>query len=119
MNALIDRLQITLEARADLLAGESDSAFRLLAGFYEGNRNLVADLYGRTLVLWDYSDSFESGEQLLGAAQEFYLSVIPGVDCVVWKYRTAWWGKSLWIIYRHRVRLFPACLSGSHLKQVI
>jgi len=86
---LTDKLQLALAARADLLAGDPDTAFRLLAGFYEGNRNLVADIYGRTLVLWDYSASVAAGEQLLGAAQELLLSKIPWIDCVVWKHRTS------------------------------
>jgi 23S rRNA (cytosine1962-C5)-methyltransferase len=89
MNTLTDRLQLALDARADLLVGDSTAALRLFAGFYEGYSDLVVDLYGQTLVLFDYSESLEAGGQTLSMAQDYLLENLPWVDCTIWKRRTA------------------------------
>ena len=89
MDTLIHRLHLALESRENFLDGESGAALRLFAGFYEGCSDLVADLYGRTLVLFDYSVSLEMGEQTLGIAQDYLLERLPWVNCVIWKRRTA------------------------------
>ena len=89
MDTLINRLRLALEPRANSLDGGSGAALRLFAGFYEGCPDLVADLYGRTLVLFDYSESLEMGEQTLGVAQDYLLERLPWVNCVIWKRRNA------------------------------
>jgi 23S rRNA (cytosine1962-C5)-methyltransferase len=89
MDTLIDRLKLALDARADLLDGESGTAQRLFAGFYEGCPDLVVDLYGSTLVLFDYSESLDVGEQALDVAQDYLLERFSWVNCVIWKRRAA------------------------------
>ena len=89
MDTLIDRLKLALDARADLLDGESGTAQRLFAGFYEGCPDLVVDLYSSTLVLFDYSESLDVGEQALDVAQDYLLERFSWVNCVIWKRRAA------------------------------
>jgi 23S rRNA (cytosine1962-C5)-methyltransferase len=85
----IDHLVRALEARLDLLDAEHNSALRLFAGFYEGCPDLVADLYARTLVLFDYAPSLRDGAGSLQQAQTCYLDRLPWIDCVVQKKRGA------------------------------
>lgn len=49
-------LKRALDARAGLIQPLHRSAIRLFAGFYEGWNDLVVDLYGNTLLLWNYAD---------------------------------------------------------------
>jgi 23S rRNA (cytosine1962-C5)-methyltransferase len=58
---LEERLALALEARSNILKDEHTTALRLFAGFYEGCPGLVVDLYGSTLVLFDYAKSLPEG----------------------------------------------------------
>ena len=82
---LIELLARALVARSDLIDADHATGLRLFSGFYEGQPNLIADLYAQTLVLFDYG---ESGE-ILNAAQEFYLEKFPWINCVIRKTRSA------------------------------
>jgi len=88
-------LELALEARTDLMDAQHGAVLRLFAGFYEGSfdikggRELVADLYAHTLVLFDHSKDEWEGEANLHLAQEFYLHQLPWIDCVVQKRRYA------------------------------
>jgi 23S rRNA (cytosine1962-C5)-methyltransferase len=87
--SLAPRLQQALDAR---LAGRSpnpDEALRLFSGFYEGEPDLVIDLYARTLLLWDYSAPSPDRVEFLNRVQSFYLERLPWVDAVVRKIRLA------------------------------
>ena len=86
---LEERLALTLEARSNFLKDEHTTALRLFAGFYEGCPGLVVDLYGSTLVLFDYAYSLPEGKANLGIAQDFYLDKLPWIVCVVQKKRSA------------------------------
>lgn len=50
-------LEETLTPRLPLLDAEHYSALRLFNGFYEGGPNLVIEIYARTLLVLDYSES--------------------------------------------------------------
>jgi len=63
-----------------------EGALRLFSGFYEGNPDLVIDLYARTLVLFDFCKD-DNGLDLLDTAQQVCLEYFPWVDCVVRKKR--------------------------------
>jgi len=78
-------LDQALKARTTLIGAEHSGALRLFSGFYEGYPNLVVDLYGRTLVLYNYGDS----EAVLDTAGEFFLAKLPWVNCVIQKTRSA------------------------------
>jgi len=86
---LKERLALALEARSNFLKDEHTTALRLFAGFYEGCPGLVVDLYGSTLVLFDYTKSLTEGKANLVIAQDFYLDKLPWIVCVVQKKRSA------------------------------
>jgi 23S rRNA (cytosine1962-C5)-methyltransferase len=82
-------LLVAFEARRDLLDPEQPAALRLFNGFYEGCPELVADLYGRTLVLFGYGRSDEEDRARLQQAQDLLLQDLPWLECVIWKIRRA------------------------------
>lgn len=86
LTALLDT---ALAARAALISEPHQAALRLFNGFYEGCPELVADLYARTLVLYNYADPPENGGDLLVAAQEHLMEHLPWVTCAVRKTRAA------------------------------
>ncbi len=63
------------------------TALRLFAGFYEGEHDLVADIYGRTLLLTSYSEDQRAGQALLDEAQKVLLEQLPWLACVLQKHR--------------------------------
>jgi 23S rRNA (cytosine1962-C5)-methyltransferase len=86
MSTLEKMLEQALEVRAADISKPGDfGCLRLFSGFYEGYPELVVDLFGTTLVLFDYG---EAGD-LLNAAQEYLLEKLPWVDCVIHKTRSA------------------------------
>ncbi|MBE0697268.1 MAG: class I SAM-dependent methyltransferase, partial [Anaerolineaceae bacterium] len=86
---LINSLDTAIAARAGLIPEPHDAALRLFNGFYEGCPELVADLYLRTLVLYNYADPPETGQGLLDSTQELLLERLPWITCVVRKTRAA------------------------------
>ena len=89
LGELVELLRRSLQARATWIRDDSDAALRLFAGFYEGYPDLVVDLYGQTLVLFDYTESPDLGGEILSIAQDRLLESLPWVDCVIWKRRAA------------------------------
>ena len=82
-------LDTAIAARAGLISEPYNAALRLFNGFYEGCPELVADLYARTLVLHNYADPPEDGQELLESAREQLLARLPWITCVVRKTRSA------------------------------
>lgn len=76
-----------LEARASLIEQNHEGALRLFSGFYEGDPTLVVDLYGKTIVLHDYSDDPSHNQSRLRAVQDILLSHLNWVQAVVLKSR--------------------------------
>ena len=83
--ALNNLLARALAARSGLIDADHAAGLRLFSGFYEGYPNLVADIYARTLVLFDYG---ESGDALKNAG-EFLRERLPWINCVIHKTRSA------------------------------
>ncbi len=83
---LLPKLDAALQVRPLPGAEQRDTAQRLFAGFYEGCPSLVADRYGRTLVLFDYGKP-PRGSDILTQAQDFYLKRLPWLTCVIQKRR--------------------------------
>ena len=80
-------LSCALTARAELFAPKHETAFRVFNGFYEGCPNLIIDLYGRTLVLHDYTE-YEDTEQshaAVLAVQAYLCAQLPWVQAVLLK----------------------------------
>jgi 23S rRNA (cytosine1962-C5)-methyltransferase len=63
-------LEQAIESRAHLFDPRHESAFRLFNGFSEGCPDLVADVYGSTLVLYNYADDPTRGEVLVEEAKQ-------------------------------------------------
>lgn len=55
-SAIIQRIELAIEARAELFDKEHRTAFRLFHGYYEGIPGLAIDLYGRTLVVHNFAN---------------------------------------------------------------
>jgi len=88
-DTIFSLLSTALDARSELLAGNQTNAIRLFAGFYEGFPGLAADLYDRTLVLFDYRDTLTSLDAWMDAVQQYYLASLPQIDCVIRKSRSS------------------------------
>lgn len=76
-----------LAARTAYVDAQHMSAWRAYSGFYEGQSELVADIYAQTLVLYSYASDADAGDQLLSSAQAIFLDALPWVDCVIQKNR--------------------------------
>lgn len=70
-----------------MMEAEPEQALRLLNGFLEGEPNVVVDLYGRTIVVHDYSETGD--ENAARAAAEVAARAVPQVRAAVWKVRKA------------------------------
>lgn len=53
---VISLLEKALASRAPTIDPKNESAYRLFNGFTEGYPDLVLDVYGRTIVIYDYAD---------------------------------------------------------------
>ena len=53
---IIPLLEEAVASRATLFDLPHEFAFRLFNGFYEGYPDLALDIYGRTLVIYNYAD---------------------------------------------------------------
>lgn len=89
---LKDFLPRAFEARQNLVAGldprsEHHAALRLFNGFTEGQPGFAADLYGRTLVLFDYAQEGDSLQSEIKTVLQFYHSTLPWLSCVLLKHR--------------------------------
>ena len=80
-------LDKALASRATLFDARHESAFRLFNGFYEGNPNLVVDLYAKTILFHNYSDNPEQTSSMIQEAQEFYQNRLPWLKVGIIKTR--------------------------------
>ena len=88
-NTLETALASALAARSHSFDDRHETAFRLFNGFYEGFPTLVADLYGRTLVLHNYADPPTDAESLIQQTAQFYQEHLPWMNTVLVKARYA------------------------------
>lgn len=88
-NSTTALLLSALRARASLLDERHESAFRLFNGFYEGNPDLVVDVYARTLIIHNYADTPADGLPAVDAARIFLNSSLPWLRTVIVKTRNA------------------------------
>lgn len=78
-----------LDKRLPSITPEHGSALRLFNGFYEGCRDLVADLYGSTLVLFSHAENEGDSIVLSQDARDIYLEALPWIKCVLVKHHNA------------------------------
>jgi 23S rRNA (cytosine1962-C5)-methyltransferase len=84
IESLLDR---ALEARAGFSDPRHESAWRLFNGFYEGDPELVVDIYGRTLVIFNHADPPQKNQARVNAVRAHLASRLPWVRCAVLKER--------------------------------
>jgi len=87
--SLLNCLSKALKARSGLSEPLHESAFRLFNGFLEGEPDLVADLYGRTVVLYNFAEEPLRAQPKLQTALEFYRCQMPWLQAVLLKTRAA------------------------------
>lgn len=78
-----------LSKRQAVITTDHDGAVRLFNGFYEGARDLVADLYGSTLVIFSHAENEEDSIVLSQLARDIYLEALPWIKCVIVKHHNA------------------------------
>lgn len=83
----ITTLEKTFDSRAEILQFDKSSALRLFNGFIEGQENVAIDLYGTTLLIYDYQKNKSISSENLHLMQSFYLSKLPFIQTVILKQR--------------------------------
>jgi 23S rRNA (cytosine1962-C5)-methyltransferase len=86
---IISLLERALTARAGLFDARHEAAFRLFNGFYEGDPQLVVDLYARTLVLHNYAQAPAATQETIQAVQAYLREKLPWVRAAIVKTRHA------------------------------
>jgi 23S rRNA (cytosine1962-C5)-methyltransferase len=89
MAILKEQLDRAVTARVTLMDPDHHNALRLFNGFYEGHAELVADVYGRTLVLYGYASTAEQSLPLLAEAQTYLLARLDWLECAIQKVHAA------------------------------
>jgi 23S rRNA (cytosine1962-C5)-methyltransferase len=80
-------LESALTARLPLLTEPHNTALRLFNGFFEGWLELIVDLYGATLVIFNYADDPANLSEALPAVADFYRARLPWLVAVLVKTR--------------------------------
>ncbi|MBN2554366.1 MAG: class I SAM-dependent methyltransferase [Anaerolineales bacterium] len=81
------QIEQAIALRLAALPEDVHVARRLFNGFLEGLPALVADLFGRTAVLYNYAAPPIEGEGLVGKVQNTILDLVPRVETVLVKTR--------------------------------
>jgi len=91
IEALLERaLQARRVWRENIFSNpQHESAFRLFNGFLEGCPDLAVDLYGSTMLLFNFADDLDQARLLSGRAVEYLLRQLPWVNSVVVKTRNS------------------------------
>jgi 23S rRNA (cytosine1962-C5)-methyltransferase len=84
---LQERLAAALQARKAEVVPGFTQAFRLLNGFAEGCPDLVVELFGKSLVIFDHSRTPQAQNHLVQGAMAFYLQAVPEIEAIVLKTR--------------------------------
>jgi len=71
--------------RSSMSSPGHQTAYRLFNGFYEGNKDLVVDVYGRTLVIFCQNKDTVSSANLVRMTYEIFLNALPWIKCVIVK----------------------------------
>jgi len=85
MTELTALLRTAFAARQALIDDEHASAFRLFNGFLEGLPTISIDIFGRTALIHNYSDS--PGDDQVPAAEGWISATLPWVRCIISKTR--------------------------------
>ncbi len=83
----IEILQKSFAARANCCRWDEHAALRLFNGFLEGQGDLVVDLYGRTLLIYDYLKTETRKREEFQELQDFYQAQLPYIETIILKQR--------------------------------
>src|SRR5688572_16838380 len=86
---IIGIVEKAVTARHHLFDEPHRSAIRLFNGFLEGFPYLVVDLYGATILLHNYADPPEQGQEAIDSTQRYLRERLPWVRAFILKTRTA------------------------------
>jgi 23S rRNA (cytosine1962-C5)-methyltransferase len=86
---MLEAVDRAVGARWHLFDERHEAALRLFNGFYEGNPDLVIDLYARTLLLHNYAGDPRQALPLLQEASRYLLERFPWIQSAVMKKRQA------------------------------
>lgn len=84
---LASLLSKAFAARAEWFDSRRQAAFRLFNGFYEGEPNLLVDIYAATAVLYNYADVPFEGAAAVRAALEVIRAELPWAQAMIVKTR--------------------------------
>lgn len=84
---ILPLLADSLKARAECFQSGHENAFRLFSGFAEGYPDLVADIFARTLILYNYSSPPDKGLAAVQTAQRYFLEMLPWLQAIIVKTR--------------------------------
>ncbi len=84
---IIPLLEKAIKAREALFEAGHQNAFRLFNGFLEGFPELVVDVYGTTVVLFNYAEAPEEGMAWVIQALEFLQARLPWLRAGIVKTR--------------------------------
>ena len=87
--SIIVILDKAVTARDYLFDEAHRSALRLFNGFLEGLPTLVVDLYGATILLHNYADPPEKGQDAVDMTQHYLRERLPWVQAIVLKTRAS------------------------------
>ncbi len=82
-------LTAAIDARSGFFAEPHTTGFRLFNGFTEGAPQLALDVYGKTLVVNDHSESTTGDEATVKRALEIVRERLPWLTSALWKVRNA------------------------------
>lgn len=86
---LQNRLELALQLRLPQLDFLHQTAIRLFNGFYEGCPNLVVELFGKTLVIYNYANPPEDFTKTIDWISKYYLQKLPWIQSGLLKTRFA------------------------------
>ena len=81
---LSETIKQAVHRRDDLFEPDHNTAFRLFNGFMEGNPNLCMDLFGKTLLIHDYS---VTENELIPILIQRLCQDLPWIKCIIVKKR--------------------------------
>ncbi len=85
----VEGIMRAVDRRASLLDGEHHSALRMFNGFYEGCPDLVIDLYGRSLLIFNYAEDPGGNSALVARVQAALRQGLPWLEAVLLKVRNS------------------------------
>jgi 23S rRNA (cytosine1962-C5)-methyltransferase len=85
--SILPRVEAALAARSEALDSRAVGALRLFNGFLEGCPELVIDLYGDTLVFFDYTDPAAASQVPVMDILEFLRPRLPAARAGILKIR--------------------------------